>query len=145
MKNHGATFEYEEERNKELIQALHRAYDECSFIRMSEIYKRIVEMPASRFWVSEERAAIVIARMMKGDKLEGMGRMKREMFQEIYRRVMELKGKNPTMSTYHLVFKVVRQPAPKFYLTAGSAKVIISKIKRQWYEKRKKHLRHRYG
>lgn len=145
MKSHGTHFEYEDERNAELIAAMRKAYEQAEYIKMSDIYKKIVEMPASRFWVSEERAAIVISSMMKGETLERMGKMKREMFQEIYRRVMRLKDDHPELSTYNLVFKVVRQPAPKFYLTPGSAKVIISKIRRRWYEERRRRFKHMYG
>jgi hypothetical protein len=64
------------------------------------------------------------------------------MFHEIYKRVVALKEKLPDHTTYQLTFIVVQQEAPKFYLTAGSAKVIISKIKRKWYEERKRKYRH---
>lgn len=99
-------------------------------------------MPSARFWVSEERAAIVIAAMMQGDKLERMRPNKREMFQEIFKRAMKLKQENPALTIYDLAFNVVRQPAPKFYLAPGYAKNIIFHVKKQWFEQRKKKLRH---
>lgn len=138
MKHYGSIFECERERNEDLIRAYREQIRSCAVIRIPDIFERVVNMPSKRFWVSEERAAIVIASMMKGNKLEGMRHTKREMFHEIYQRVMELKSKLSTkMSILDMVSIVVRQDAPKFYLTAGSAKVIFYKIKKEWYSTRR--------
>ena len=99
-------------------------------------------MPSKRFWVSAERAAIVISNMMRGDDLLNMRPTKREMFQEIYHRIKILQEQNPRMSIYEMALKVVQEPAPKFYITAGSAKVIIYRIRKQWHKKRSQELRH---
>lgn len=108
---------------------------------MDEICERIANRGSKRFWVSEERAAIVIARMMRGDRLRKMKPLKREMYFEIFRIVKRLKEQYPDMPIYKLSFKAVNTPAPKFYMTPKSIKVIIYKIKRGWYEERKKKLR----
>lgn len=144
MKHPGSHFEYETERNNDLLRAYKEAIQEASYICVDKLYKEIVNKPSKRFWVSEERAAIVVSQLMKGRAPMNMQPLRREMFVEIHRRVVELKKTEPQASLSALVFKVLRQPAPKFYLTPGSAKVIICKIKRAWYEKRKKHLRHLY-
>lgn len=137
MKNYGSTFEYEDKRNRELLKAYREETSNADFIRRDVILSKVVNRPASRFWVSEERAAIVMANMMRGDKLTGMRPLKREMFCEIFRRFLLLKKQMPQASVYRLASMVVNQPAPKFYLTPGSANVILSKIRRSWYEKRK--------
>ena len=142
MKPLGTKFEYEAERNRDLMRVYHECIASTDYISMPAIYEQVVNKPAERFWVSEERAAIVIASMMKGNTLEGMRPNKREMFEEIYRRAMILKEANPSMTIFDLAFATVRQPAPKFYLTPGSAKVIICTVKKQWYEERKRKLRH---
>lgn len=137
----GSTLEYAEER----INALMREYDQyiasCEYIRMSEVFDHIVNQPCRRFWVSNIRAAVVIARMMKGDKLKNLRPTKREMFQEIYERVCKLKRLNPTLSLFQLVSEVVTQPAPKFYLTPSSAKIMVYKAKKEWFAKKKRKLR----
>lgn len=143
MKNCGSIFEYEQERNADLMRAYREAIGECSHIRLSDMMRRVVNKPSRRFWVSEERAAIVMSNMARGDTLDNMRPLKREMYQEIYRRVMERKAERPDDSLYQLTFDVVRQPAPKFFLTPASAEVIICKIKKRWYERRKK-TRHTY-
>ena len=142
MKPHGSKFEYEQERDKDLMRAYHHLIEKTAYISMPLIYEEVVDMPSARFWVSEERAAIVIAAMMRGDKLSSMRHNKREMFREVYRRAVKLKKECPNMSVFDIAFNVVRQPAPKFYLTPGSAKVIICKAKKKWYEERKRKLRH---
>ena len=130
MKPHGSKFEYEKQRNEDLMRAFNELIEAAPYICLSSIYSQLVNRPSSRFWVSEERAAIVIAAMMKGDRLERMRPNKREMFYEIYRRAMILKKEKPTLSIFELAFQVVKQKAPKFYLTPGSAEVIIYRTKK---------------
>lgn len=141
MKPVGSRFEYTEERDKDLIRAYREQISLCQTIHLPELLERTVNSPSNRFWVSEGRAAIVISEMMRGNKLEKMNTMKREMFLEIYSRVLNLQYELPALSIAELVWKVINQPAPKFYITPGSAKVIIHKIKKKWYEERMQRLR----
>ena len=125
------------------MRAYHELIKSAQHILMPEIYRKVVNMPSRRFWISEGRAAIVISAMMKGDTLENMGPLKREMYNEIYSRVIKLREKKPHLPIIQLVEMVVEQPAPKFYLTPGSAKVLICKIRKEWYFRRtKRRLRH---
>lgn len=125
------------------MRAYHELIKSAQYILMPEIYRKVVDMPTRRFWISESRAAIVISAMMKGDTLENMGPLKREMYNEIYSRVIKLREKKPDLPIIQLVEMVVEQPAPKFYLTPGSAKVLICKIRKEWYFRRtKRRLRH---
>lgn len=133
MKNYGSKSKYYHERIADLL----RAYTQCiagvSYIYLPDIYRRVVEMPATRFWVSEHRAAVVVAEIMRGDNLHYMRKNKREMFFEIFRRVEALKEEYPAdRPLLHLVEEVVFQPAPKFYLCPGSARALILKGKKQW-------------
>lgn len=102
---------------------------------MPEIFELVAESPASRFWVSEERAAIVIAAMEAGKPLTRMRRNKREMFEEIFRRYLALRDLHPDKSLFELVSIVVHQPAPKFYLTPRTVGEFIYRIKNGWYDK----------
>ena len=52
------------------------------------------------------------------------------MFQELYRIVMQLKEKHPDATMPELCSIAVLSPAPKFYLTVGSAIVIWNKAKK---------------
>ena len=141
MKHKGALMEYSQER----IDDLMRAYDEylasCDYIRMPDVYNNIVNMPSRRFWVSDIRAALVVAAMMRGDAhLEKMCQSKREMYEEIYRRVTLMREKYPEKTTSELCAMVVMQPAHKFYLTPGSAKIMVCKARKEWIRRKQQRL-----
>lgn len=68
---------------------------------------------------------------------------KREMFQEIYRRVIALKKVHPDWTLCQLVSDVVNSPAPKFYMEPSSALERLFKIRNGWYDaKRKGNIKH---
>lgn len=74
---------------------------------------------------------VVVAALIKGKPvLDAMRPTKREMFQEIYNRVLALQKQFPKASMFELVLKAVNSPAPKFYMTPRSAMETIYKIKR---------------
>lgn len=130
MKKTGTKFEYSEQRNANLLAVYRRKLYESKVIRLSDVLRETVNTQSERFWVSEERAVGVVMKMIKGDTLKDMSPMKREMFTEIYRRVMEEKKQAPHKTITDIVTHIVNCPAPKFYLTPGSAKVIIHNIKK---------------
>ena len=143
MKPRGSHYEYEDQRNDNLMEVYHEIIVKANHVRMPDVYEQVANSPSRRFWVSEERATIVVSSMMRGDSLDRMRPLKREMYNEIYRRAMALRDKSPKMPISQLVAQVVEQPAPKFYLTPGSAKVLICKIRKEWYFQRtKRRLRH---
>lgn len=130
----GSILDFTKERNEDLMRAFREKLVAASYIVMPEIFVKVAESPASRFWVSEERATIVISAMDAGRKLPKMRSNKREMFEEIYRRFRIERKANPKSSTYELVSKIVNQPAPKFYLTPRTVGEFIYRIKNGWYE-----------
>ena len=134
----GSTLEYSLERNQALMQEYRKYISSCKHISMRKFFTIVVECPCRRFWVSNIRAAVVVAGMMKGDDLSNMRATKREMFQEIFNRVVALKADYPKMSLFQLVSEVVAQPAPKFYLTPDSAKIMFYKARKEWYAKKKR-------
>jgi len=143
MKPHGSRYEYEDQRNDNLMQVYHEIIVKAHHVRMPDIYEKVANSPSRRFWVSAERAAIVVSSMMRGDKLKRMRPLKQQMYNEIYRRVIVLRKQKPNLPISQLVAQVVEQPAPKFYITPGSAKVLICKIRKEWYYQRtKRRLRH---
>ena len=135
--------EYSQERLDDLMRAYDEYISSCDYIRMPDVYNTIVNMPSRRFWVSDIRAALVVAAMMRGEaRLDKMCQSKREMYEEIYRRVITLREHNPNMTTSELCAMVVMQPAPKFYLTPGSAKIMVCKARKEWIRRKWARLRH---
>lgn len=131
MKKRGNKSAFEQRRNSDLMRAYRNETQKAGSIFLPELLQRVVNSPSVRFWVSSERAAIVIARIERGDPLPEMRPLKREMFHEIYRLATELRKQQPDIPVSHLAEIVVHMPAPKFYMTPGSAKVIIHKIRKQ--------------
>ena len=145
MKHAGNTSDYIEEINQDVMRAYYELLQSSENIVLQELTQKLVNMSSRRFWVSEERVAIVCAKMMKGDKLRNMRPTTRKMYKEIYKRVLVYKKKYPEMSLAEIAFHVVRQPAPMFYLTPGSAKVIIQRTKKKVFEQRMKRLKHMFN
>lgn len=135
MKHRGNKSTHEHQRNSDLMRAYRNEMQKAGNIYLPDLMRRVVNSPSARFWVSSERAAIIIARMDRGDPLDEMGPLKREMYGEIYKRVQEMRDMYPDLPLSHLAEIVVLTPAPKFYLTPGSAKIIIHKIKKQQKKK----------
>ena len=123
-------------RNEDIMRVYRKHLKEARFIFMPDIFESVANSPASRFWVSAERAAIVINAMLAGRPLAPMRPNKREMFEEIFRRFCIERESNPSASVYELATKIVNQPAPKFYLTPRTVGEFIYRIKNGWYEKR---------
>ena len=143
MKYRGCKCDFEAERNDDLLTT----YKEIlklfgkEPIRIDEVWEKLANAPSSRFWVSEERAAVVISHLMKGHSMENMNPQKRMMFREIFSRVITLKDDYPYMTNLQLCAKVIYSPAPSFYMTPQSVKQIIYRIKRKCYQERMKKLR----
>mgnify|MGYP007121987527 FL=1 len=98
MKHNGAVMEYAEERMQDLMRAYDEYISSCDYIRMPDVYSAIVNMEARRFWVSDIRATKVIYAMLRGVTIKGMRPLKREMFEEILRRVLAMRKARPELT-----------------------------------------------
>lgn len=96
MKYFGSTVDFTHQRNADIMRVYRQKIVEADVIRMDDICRQVAESPSSRFWVSEERAAIVISAMDAGRPLACMTESKREMFAEIFRRYREMRPFIPT-------------------------------------------------
>jgi hypothetical protein len=140
MKRKGSQFEYGDQRDRELMDAYHAELSACGEINLTDVVYRAVNRPCSRFWVSDNRTAIVLSRINRGNRLLEMRPLNREMYFELYRRYLEYKKAEPDTDVREISFHIVAQPAPKFYLQTNSAIVIIHHIKKRWSEERKRVL-----
>lgn len=128
-------------RNSELLEAFRRELKQPGKINLFDVVHRAVNSPTSRFWVSEDRAFSVISSMRRGESIDEMIVTKREMYSEIYARVSQLMDTTPDISLIDAVTKVVNSPAPQFYLTDGSAIVILHHTKKLCRSKSKEATR----
>ncbi len=144
MKYFGCILEFTSLRNQDIMRAYRYLVSSMQVIKAEELGKRLVELPSARFWISEERAAVVISQIMRGkDPLAMMRPAKREMFLEIFRRYSYLSRKMPSAKPLDIVEAVINSPAPKFYLAPRTAIEIIYKIKSGFYERYCKQARYK--
>ncbi|EGW47692.1 hypothetical protein HMPREF0666_01149 [Prevotella sp. C561] len=135
MKYYGSILDFTQERTQELMRVYQEELSKAGYIVMPKIFEQVANSPCSRFWVSEERAAIVISTLLAGKVIPNMRKNKREMFDEIFRRFLIAREQYPEKSIYALAIMVVNQPAPKFYMTPRTVGELIYRIKNGWYEK----------
>ena len=134
-KHFGSVMDFVHQRNDDLMRAYREQLAKTDYIVMSELLAKVANSPTKRFWVSEERAAVEVSRILAGKPFSRMRPNKREMFNEIFRRYMDLRKLNPDKSLFELVSIVVNQPAPKFYYTPRTVGEFIIRIKNGWYRK----------
>ena len=135
MKKKGAICDFRQQRDDDLYRAYLKAwrlamYDE-GVVKLPRLIEKLVTSPAERFSVSEERAAIVLAEMLRGKSIAHMQTQKRRMYEEIYRRFLRLMQQRPYLRYQEAICIVVNQPAPEFFLTIGSAIVILHRIRKR--------------
>lgn len=97
-----------------------------------QLLAELARRPARRFYVSEERALDVVTRISHGNAMQRMNHTRKEMYAEIHRRTVDLLRRTPGMTLREAVAKVVHGPAPHFYLTPKSMKVIFYRIRKKW-------------
>lgn len=129
MKHSGSVFPYARERGRELMRAFRTVLAGTHHIVMRNVFSEVVDMPCSRFWVSEERALCVIRTMMDGRALLPSGE-KRAMYEELYARVAALRASHHDAPLRLLVAIAVNSPAPRFYLSPSQAKSIINRMRK---------------
>lgn len=136
MKRLGAILEFTHDRNRDLMRVFRSIIRHLPHINMRQVATRLVDMPASRFWVSEDRATAVISSMILGNPLPLNTRpSKRAMYTEIYSRVILLRPRCPDAPLVDLVSQVIHSPAPCFYMLPRSAMDIIYKIQNGYYKR----------
>lgn len=126
-KHPGNGIDFMPERDAELRACYRRLLRDTDYIDRSDILFRLVNTPSSRFWVSEERAAVMVSRMERRLPLGHIVPSRQRMYEEIFRRYLRLRRRHPDASIAELVRQVVYQPAPSFYLTPKSAEWIMKR------------------
>ena len=118
-------FEYRDDRARDLHEVFKRELGAVRGESMKSLLQRVVNSPARRFWVSEERAFRIVSSMMRRGLPPRCSSVKREMFDEIFRRCDKLSEIHPDWPLSRRVYYVVNMSAPKFYMSAKRAHVII--------------------
>ncbi len=92
-------------------------------VTQEEIFCDASKCAAPRFFVTFEIARRLISAMVKKRRLPIKNKNKIEMYKELYRRYMKQnKGK---VGNYTILESIIEEPAPSFYLDAGSFRGIV--------------------
>lgn len=133
MKHKGNTLDFAIERLNALMTVYDQFIAQTPVIRMSEVYTFIAQAPAPRFFVSEQRALAVLTALRKSPSaLSNMNPLKIKMYQELNRRYIN--DTTPGRSAADRLFFAINSPAPSFYLTPGTIKVMITKYRPHWHK-----------
>lgn len=126
MKHKGQTCWMTEERDHNVRQVYKRILAEVGFsVPRKEVYRRVAQSRARRFWVIPSSAKRTLYRMMYGKPITNQSPERRRMYSEIIARVREYLHTNQRASLSQAVSWVVSQPAPEFYLSANTVKRIV--------------------
>lgn len=129
LKKIGSVCDYIEQRDKELYHTYRNALASTQTIRLDELLSKVINSPTSRLWLSEYRAAEVVKEFIRNDGKCKHHQKRSEMYNELWRRYTKRRKQRPNDSFDNIIFDIVNSPADSFYLTIGSAKVIICKIR----------------
>lgn len=133
MRQKGSIACFKDDRDRDLMRAFREQLSlQKGEFNLSDILTATINSPTSHFWVSIERAVVMVHKIRKGYDLAQMGGTRREMFEEIEKRVAEIERAHEGIKLEDAVIRVIEGGAPKFYLTIKSAKVILHKIKKRW-------------
>lgn len=134
------------ERNLDLLRAYREALDRNMRSDKDLVYMDLltetVSSQASRYWVSVERASSVIYQMNKGNMPKGMKENAKVFYMSLFERFESYRSEHHKMPIKHIVSVIIESPAPCFVLTPESAKAIISKMRKECYERTMRRLRH---
>lgn len=131
MKSIGDKAEYIPARNKDLYEVYKRKVSETRQIRLLDVLGEVVKSPAKRFYIGERQAQVAVTSLLNGRPVPGVRPERRRMYDEIYRRCLDAMSGGRAVPLAELVREVIAQPAPEFYLTPGSAKVILHYIRKE--------------
>lgn len=129
MKNVGDTSEHRPARNTDLYEVFLKKLEESRQVQLRTVLEQTVKSPAKRFYVGRRRAQDVVTHLLGGGNLDGMRPERARMFSEIFTRCKAMMESGRAIPLPDLIDEVLRQPAPEFYLTPGSAAVIIHYIR----------------
>lgn len=128
MKKKGNICDFTPQRDADLLNSFRRSLAECRLIDLDRIFAEVSLMPAQRFYVSEQRAALVIRRHLEKGEWPVKGQQRIRMFEEIERRTLGMLSGNPGISFDDAVFDAVNSPAPHFYLTPRTCRTLIYRM-----------------
>ncbi len=147
MRKKGSTFALAESRDKDLLRVyreiISKQLDLYGRITITGLMEKVVNSPASRYWVSSERACSIILKIDKGETLSQMKKNMIIFYRSLYAEFCTYKNTHPGMPAKHIIEIIIQQPAPCFVVSPRVAGSIIYRMKikcqRENIQRLKKH------
>lgn len=134
MRKKGSTFALAEERDRDLYRAYRELIKKQLLLygRINEtgLMGKLVHCPASRYWVSSERASCIIYKMNKGKSIDYMKKNAIHFYESLYEEFCKYRNLHPDASIKEIVEIAIQQPAPCFLLSPRVASQIIYRMKK---------------
>lgn len=112
-----------EEMRRDLLSVYREVYWNGNFKSQKEVYESVVRHPAPRYYICVRWAHQRLSKMMRGDHsgLSKMSDLHREMYESLYDTVVRLSQKEKFVgaSLYYILRHAVKEPAPRFYISAA--------------------------
>jgi hypothetical protein len=99
-----------------------------------KIIEAVIKSPAPRFYVSVQRALRFVSKIESGEKLP-LSELHYQMYKDIRDNYLLVKEKGQFKNDIDIINAAINLPAPRWYMTIGSAIVIFNKIEKIKYGK----------
>lgn len=134
MRTIGSVSDFITQRNNSILSHYRKLAKQSAVINIAKISNIISNSPAPRFWVSEERATIVVSAMLTGraDKYlpASTRNLKKRMFEDICNKVVCIMEENQDATIANAVWLAVNSRAPQYYMCPRTiADIIYNQIK----------------
>lgn len=123
--------DFKEERDLDFLSSyklvIKKFGQNAPYLKKDFLLLQTIMQPAKRFYVSEEQSLRVISNMLKEGSSNIKNAVKRLMYEEILLRVQKEKATSEK-PLQEIIELVINQPAPRFYLTLESARILHYKL-----------------
>lgn len=136
MRKKGNIFILSDKRDRDLLRAYNEQIQKhlnlYGRVIQTGLMEQVINSPASRYWVSSERACVVISKLEHGESISYMNPVKQRFYNSLYNEFIKYRQLHPEIQTRkHIIEIVVMLPAPCFAITPRVARNIIQRIRRK--------------
>jgi hypothetical protein len=125
----------DEKKLQDYIRDLRSAYNKAlveagtfgCYTRRNTLLQRAVNTPASSWYVSREEASKVIHFLEKRGMTGRKNKLLAEKYNALYRAYLKKQQEYPELPFMIIVDMVIDSPAPKFYIKAQTAGLLLNK------------------
>lgn len=127
MKHKGSVSLVQIIRDREIVQLFFKLKRTCLYRDIPSICRVICDSPASRHYISEERARIVLMKHIKGKKTPTVTHAKERMYASFIKAYFSVAGTDSMRIVREAVIKAIDMPSNSFGISASRIRYILRK------------------